>query len=135
MLTKLIPTKVHAALDYTVGVLLIAAPWIFGFADESTAATWMSVLAGLAIIGISTVTNYEGGFLGNLVAMRTHLISDGLLGVFLAASPWLFGFAEAGTNAWLPFVAIGAGEILSAAATNPMPGDRSHRAREARRVA
>ncbi|MFL5689172.1 MAG: SPW repeat protein, partial [Chloroflexota bacterium] len=43
MLARLIPTKVHAMLDYAVGIVLVASPWIFGFSDESTAATWIAV--------------------------------------------------------------------------------------------
>jgi hypothetical protein len=39
----MIPTRVHAAMDYLVGLLLVAAPWIFQFADESSAATWEAV--------------------------------------------------------------------------------------------
>lgn len=131
MLAALIPTRVHAVMDYTVGVLLIAAPWIFGFADESSAAKWLSIIVGVGIILQSAATNYEGGFLGHAVSMRMHLTMDALIGIFLAVSPWLFGFADEGTNAWLPFLAIGLGEIGTAAATNPMPGDRSRRAREA----
>jgi len=91
MLARLIPTKVHAGMDYTVGLLLVVAPWIFGFADESSAATWISVIAGVAMIGMSTITNYEGGFLGHVIMMRMHLITDAVLGLFLAVSPWLFG--------------------------------------------
>lgn len=135
MLTRLIPTKVHAGMDYTVALILIVAPWLFGFADESTAATWISVIAGVAMIGMSAITNYEGGFLGHAITMRMHLITDAILGIFLAASPWLFGFADQGANAWLPFVLIGLGEIATAAITNPFPGDRSMRSREAARTA
>jgi hypothetical protein len=134
-LTRLIPTRVHAALDYVVGVLLIAAPWIFGFADESGAATWISVLGGIAILGMSAVTNYEGGFISHAIAMRTHLAADVVLGVVLAASPWVFGFADEGANAWLPFLIIGLIEVGTAAMTNPFPADRSLRSREAARTA
>lgn len=134
MLARIIPTKVHAALDYAVGILLIASPWLFGFADESTAATWIAVLAGIAMLGMSTITNYEGGFLAHAITMRLHLITDAALGVFLAVSPWLFGFADQGANAWAPFLIIGLGEIGSAAMTNPFPGDRSLRSREAART-
>jgi hypothetical protein len=124
---RMIPTSVHAAMDYTVGILLIAAPWIFSFADESSAAKWISILAGVAMIGMSTLTDYEGGFLGRLIPMRTHLATDGVLGLFLAVSPWLFGFADQGANAWAPFVAIGLGEIASALMTEPVPHDRGAR--------
>jgi SPW repeat len=135
MLAKLIPTKVHAGMDYTVALILIVAPWLFGFADESTAATWISVIAGVAMAGMSVVTNYEGGFVAHAITMRMHLITDTILGVFLAVSPWLFGFADQGVNAWLPFVLIGLGEVGAAAMTNPFPGDRSMRSREAARTA
>lgn len=30
---RVIPTRVHGVLDYTIGLLLIVAPWLFGFAD------------------------------------------------------------------------------------------------------
>ena len=127
MLAKMIPTKTHAGLDYAVGLLLIASPWLFGFADESTAATWIAVLAGVAMLGLSMITDYEGGLLARLIPMRTHLMADAGLGLLLAVSPWLFGFADEGTNAWLPFVAIGLGEIASAMTTDPEPGKRSRR--------
>jgi len=133
MLMHMIPTRMHAGMDYVVGVLLIAAPWIFGFADESTAATWISVLAGVAMIGMSLMTDYEGGVV-HAIAMRMHLMTDAVLGLFLAVSPWLFGFADEGTNAWLPFVVIGVLEIGTALMTDPAPtrrGTRRHQAHEA----
>jgi len=127
MLARLIPTKTHAGMDYAVGLLLIASPWLFGFADESTAATWIAVLAGVAMLSLSAITDYEGGLLARLIPMRTHLMADAGLGLLLAVSPWLFGFADEGTNTWLPFLAIGLGEIASAATTDPQPGKRSRR--------
>lgn len=135
MLAKLIPTKSHAGMDYAVGLLLIASPWLFGFADESTAATWIAVLAGVAILGLSAITDYEGGLLARLIPMRTHLMADAGLGLLLAVSPWLFGFADEGANAWLPFVAIGLGEIVSAMTTDPEPEKRSRRRSTARSAA
>jgi len=130
----MIPTRVHALMDYTVGILLIAAPWIFQFADESSTAKWLSIIAGVAVIGLSAITNYEGGFVTHAVSMRMHLVTDAVLGVVLVVAPWVFGFADEGVNAWLPFVLIGLGELGAAAMTNPMPGDRSLRAREAYRA-
>lgn len=135
MLARIIPTRVHAMMDYTVGILLIAAPWIFQFAGETSAGKWISIVVGIVLILTSSVTNYEGGFLSHVVPMRMHLVADAIIGIFLAVSPWLFGFADRGVNAWLPFLLIGLSEIGTAAVTNPMPGDRSLRAREARRSA
>jgi hypothetical protein len=135
MLAGMIPTKMHAGLDYIVAALLIAAPWLSGFADETTIGTVVSVAAGVAVLGLGALTNYEGGVLAHVVSMRTHLLTDALLGLFLAASPWLFGFSDVGVNAWLPFVLIGAGELLMAGMTNRFPGNRSMRSREAARTA
>jgi len=127
MLARLMPTAVHAAMDYVVGLLLIVSPWLFGFSDESSAATWIAVVAGVAMLGMSAMTDYEGGFLTRSIPMRVHLMTDAVLGLFLAVSPWLFGFADQGTNAWLPFVLIGLGEIGSAAVTDPEPEARARR--------
>jgi hypothetical protein len=131
MLMRMIPTKAHAGMDYAVGLLLIVAPWIFGFSDESTAATWISIVSGIGLIGLSAITDYEGGFLAQAIAMRVHLMMDALLGVFLAVSPWLFGFADEGTNAWLPFVVIGLAELGAAAMTDPDPSRSGARRRHA----
>jgi len=130
----MIPTRVHAMADYATAVLLIIAPWLFGFSDESTAATWISVLAGIAMLGMSAMTNYEGGFLARAITMRMHLMTDAVMGAFLVVSPWLFGFAEQGANAWLPFVAIGLFELFAAATTNPYSADPRIRGREAART-
>jgi SPW repeat len=132
MLARMIPTKMHAGLDYAVGLLLIVSPWLFGFADESTAATWIAVLAGVAVLGMSALTDYEGGLISRAIPMRTHLLADAALGALLVASPWLFGFADEGTNAWLPFVAIGLGELGAAATTDPEPATARNRRRVAR---
>jgi hypothetical protein len=121
----------HAVLDYAVGVLLIAAPWIFQFADESSAAKWISIVVGVAMIGMSALTDYEGGLLARMIPMRMHLMADAVVGIFLAVSPWLFGFADEGANAWAPFLVIGLGELAAAAMTDPVPGERSARRRHA----
>jgi hypothetical protein len=131
MLMRMISTRTHAAMDYTVAVLLIAAPWIFGFADESSTAKWISIAVGVAMIGMSAMTNYEGGLLARLIPMRMHLMTDAVVGIFLAVSPWLFGFADHGANAWLPFLAIGIGEIGASATTDPEPAQRTARRRHA----
>ena len=43
---RFIPTKVHGALDYIVGIALIAAPWLFGFAGVGGAAVIIPVVLG-----------------------------------------------------------------------------------------
>jgi hypothetical protein len=94
----------------------------------------LSVAAGLAIIGLSAVTDYEGGLLGRMIPMRGHLATDAILGIVLLAAPWVLGFADEGTNAWLPFVVIGLGELGAAALTETVPEERTSRRRQAQRT-
>ena len=42
-----------------------------------------------------------------MISMRTHLIMDYILGLFLAASPWLFGFSDRPANEWAPHLVVG----------------------------
>jgi hypothetical protein len=113
---SIINTKTHAILDYTVGILLIASPWIFGFHD-GTAAQWLPILNGVAALIVSMFTNYEGGFL-RVISMRKHLTVDVLAGIVLALSPFLFGFAD---RVYLPHLLIGIFEIAAGLMTNRVP--------------
>lgn len=44
--------------------------------------------------------------------MSIHNLFDIAAGALLAASPWLFGFADEGANAWAPFVVVGLAAIF-----------------------
>ena len=89
---RFLPTRVHGVIDYLWGLALLAAPWLFGFADVP-AATWVAIVFGAGAILYSVVTAYELGLL-KILPMPMHLILDGIGGIVLAASPWLFGFAD-----------------------------------------
>ena len=110
-MSRPITSRMHGMLDYPVGIALIAAPWIFGFSDI-TEATVVPIVIGLLIIGQSLITDYELS-LANVLPMSAHLSMDILAGVVLAASPFVLGFADEGTNAWLPHVVVGLGLIAS----------------------
>lgn len=111
-----IGTKTHGYLDYIMGMLLIAAPWIFGFARDG-AETWVPVILGAAVILYSLLTDYELGIYP-LISMRTHLMLDLIGGVLLAVSPWLFGFAE---YIWQPHLIFGILEMGAAIMTKQTP--------------
>ena len=106
---RFIPTKFHAPLDYIVGVLLIAAPWIFQFSDV-TAATADSIVLGIGLIAYSLFTNYELG-VWKVAPMAVHNLIDVIAGALLVASPWLFGFADDGANFWAPWGVGGGGGV------------------------
>ena len=107
---RFIPTKLHAPLDYIVGVALIAAPWILQF-SEHTAATVIPVVLGIGLIAYSLLTNYELGVL-RVVPMSVHTLFDIGAGAVLAASPWIFGFADETANVWVPHLVVGLAAVF-----------------------
>jgi SPW repeat len=115
---RMIPTRVHGVLDYVVGALLIAAPWLFDF-HYGGAETWVPVVLGAGAILYSLCTDYELGVL-RLIPMSTHLMLDMASGVVLALSPWLFGFHD---RVWVPHVIVGLIEIVTPLMTQRVPSD------------
>ncbi|MDQ3279604.1 MAG: SPW repeat protein [Bacteroidota bacterium] len=119
---RFIETKTHGYLDYIMGALLIASPWIFDFA-RGGAETWIPVILGIAMIGLALMTDYELGA-SRQISMRTHLMIDLISGALLAASPWLFGFND---YVWEPHLILGLLEIGAALTTKLHPSnERTH---------
>ncbi|WP_197094625.1 SPW repeat domain-containing protein [Microvirga massiliensis] len=52
-LTRLIPLPAHLAIDAAGGLLLLATPWLFGFADQ---VMWPHVIVGIMEIGVALMT-------------------------------------------------------------------------------
>ena len=120
-------TRIHGYLDYLIGALLIGAPWLLGFA-RGGAETWVPVAVGATALVYSLFTDYELGLVRK-IQMPVHLWLDGLAGVLLVASPWLFAFDEVVRT---PHLVVGAVEIAAALLTNTIPGyDRRRGARPA----
>jgi hypothetical protein len=113
---RFIPTNVHGIMDYLMGVLLIAAPWLFGFA-RGGAETWLPVILGAGVILYSFFTDYELGAVKS-ISMPAHLWLDGLGGALLAVSPWLFGFSD--LIVW-PHLLLGLLEVGAALTTDTRP--------------
>jgi hypothetical protein len=104
---KPINSRVHGVLDYLTGATLIFAPAILDFASSGAAAR-VPLMLGIGTIIYSALTRYELGLV-KVIPFRGHLTLDLFSGILLAASPWLFGFAE---HVWKPHVLLGAFEIV-----------------------
>ena len=113
---KLIGTKTHGYLDYLMGILLLALPSLAGWDLRSNASVVPMVLGAFTIV-YSLMTNYELG-IAKLISVKTHLAIDFLSGLFLATSPWLFGFAD---EVWEPHVVVGIIEIIVSLITRVRP--------------
>jgi hypothetical protein len=119
---RFIPTRYHAPLDYIVGVALIAAPWIFQFSDH-TAATVVPIVLGAGLIVYSLITDYELG-VWKLAPMAVHNLIDIVAGALLAASPWIFGFADESANVWVPHLVVGLAAVFLGLTTKQAGGYR-----------
>lgn len=108
---KFIPTKVHGVLDYVVAIALIFAPMIFGFSQVGGPAVVIPIVLGIGLFLYSLFTKYEWGLI-KVIGMPYHLVIDVVASVFLALSPWLFGFANQAWNVWIPHVVVGLAVIL-----------------------
>ena len=115
---RFVPTRIHGIVDWIMGVLLIALPWIFGFA-RGGAETWLPVALGLAGLAVTFFTDHEYGVVRK-IPMVGHLWVDGLSGLLLAASPWVFGFADV---VWIPHLVLGLTEFIAALVTQTAPSD------------
>ena len=113
---RFIPTKVHGALDYTVGGFIAASPYLFNFA-RGGAETKIPQATGMAAVVYSLLTNYEWG-IKKVIPMRQHLLLDLAGGALLAASPWLFGFSK---KTYLPHLLMGLFEMGAALTTKQEP--------------
>jgi hypothetical protein len=107
---------VHGLIDYFFGLGLILIPYLLGFSGGG-AAQWVIWIFGFAIIGMSLLTKFEAGLI-RVVPVPVHLAIDGLAGLIVAASPWIFGFAE---QVWVPHVVLGLLEVGLALVTRTAP--------------
>lgn len=113
---RFIPSRLHGMADYTTGLLLLAAPYLLGFADGG-AAQYVPMILGAATIGMSLFTDYELA-LSRRIPLPVHLTVDVATGVLLAASPWLFGFAD---RVFWPHLVVGLLEIGAGLMSRTVP--------------
>lgn len=124
---RFIPPRPHGVLDYLISVLLMASPWLFGFATGG-AETWLPVVVGAAALISSIFTDSELGLVRK-IPMPVHLTLDLVSGAVLAVSPWLLGFAG---RVWAPHLIIGLFEIGASLTTRTTPATLHMSARGAR---
>ena len=81
----------HGTIEYLVGALLIAAPFLLAF--ESNAAVALSIVAGVLLIAIAASTEGPTSLINSL-PLAVHLLLDLALSAVLIAAPFLFGFSD-----------------------------------------
>jgi hypothetical protein len=56
---KVLPFTVHSAGDYLAAALLIVSPFALDFNDTATGLTAFYIVAGIAVLAVSLITNYQ----------------------------------------------------------------------------
>ncbi len=103
----------HGVIEYAAGVLLVAAPFLFGF--DSGAATAVSIIAGVVVIAIAASTDGPSSLI-NSIPLATHILLDFALAAALIASPFLFGFSDESSPTAF-FLVLGVAHLLVTIAT------------------
>ncbi len=86
-----VPLFAHGMLEYLIGILAIAAPFLFSF--DHNGAIAFSVLMGAAILVLGGITDAPTGIVKNL-PVASHVVLDVVVGVILVVAPFVFGFTE-----------------------------------------
>lgn len=122
-----IPAFVHGLFEYLAAALLIAAPFLLTFDDDT--ATAVSIVAGVLVLVVTASTALPTGLIKS-IPVQAHVIIDYLLALVLIGSPFLFAFTGDGT-ATAFFIVLGVVHLLMTIATRFVSEDRPRRSRQA----
>ena len=103
-----VPALVHGIIEYLAAALLIAAPFLFSFDDDT--ATAVSIVLGVLVLIVTASTALPTGLIKS-IPVQAHAVIDFLLAAVLIASPFLFGFSDDGT-ATAFFIILGVVHLL-----------------------
>jgi hypothetical protein len=117
---RLLAARLHGIIDSIVGAFLLLTPNLFGFAGDGTAMSRIPPIVGIIVLVQAMLTRWGVGIFPK-IPLSFHRIMDFVLGLFLAASSWQFGFADRPARGWAPHVFVGLAIFLQALMMNPHP--------------
>ncbi len=100
---RFITKSIHAYLDYPVAFGLMAMPFLFGLGEGNALALWLSVVTGIAALGLTVFTDHHLGIF-RVLPYALHLAVDGAVGVVFVITPLALGFS--GIEYWY-YMALG----------------------------
>jgi len=109
-----IALNMHAAVEPLIAIVIIAAPWIFGFSDAEDAKI-VCIAVGAVMLIAGSMTDWRLS-LARVIPLRMHMMTDLALGAVLILAPFVLGFSDNGAATRFTVIA-GALEILTALAT------------------
>jgi hypothetical protein len=89
-----IPLRAHAMIEPIIGLVFIAAPWLFGFSDVNDAQT-VSIVLGVLVLLTGLSTRWRMGVV-KMLSLSAHRTMDLLVAVLAIVSPFVLGFSDNG---------------------------------------
>ena len=102
---RFINPKIHGILDYVAAVNLIVFPFLLNLGASSPIALWLSVVAGVGLVGYSLFTDYTFS-VTKALSFKIHLLLDLAAGAVFIVAIFVFGF-EGLVAAYYAVMAIG----------------------------
>jgi hypothetical protein len=69
---RVLPFQVHSGGDYLAAALLVVVPFAIGFTDSDGGLSAFYVVAGVAVLAVSLITNYQYSPKRSVDAVRAH---------------------------------------------------------------
>jgi hypothetical protein len=100
-----VPLALHGLIEYGIGVLTVAAPFVFDFDDDLAIA--IAIVMGTLIVIFGLATQAPTGVFRTL-PLDSHIVLDYVIALILVIAPFVAGFT--GDHAALAyFLIIGVG--------------------------
>jgi hypothetical protein len=115
-----LPLRIHAAIEPLIGIILIAAPWIFGFSHTNDAKV-LCIVLGVLVILTGAMTDWRVS-LARIIPLRVHLMTDLTVALVLIVAPFVLGYSDNGAATRFSIIA-GVLEALAALATRWDPAE------------
>jgi len=115
-----IALNTHAMLEPLMAVLIIVAPWLFGFSEVDDAKT-ICIVVGIVMLLAGAMTRWRYSLV-KLIPLRVHFMTDLLIAAVLILSPFVFGFSDEG-GATRFMIIIGVLEAITALSTRWDPAE------------
>ena len=119
-----VPILAHGLLDYLLGVVLIAGPFVLVFGDDTGTAA--AVAMGVLLLVLAATSDLPTGLVRS-IPRALHAILDYVLAVALLAMPFLLGFTGDATATPF-FIAVGVVQLMQTIATRFLRPRAWHRA-------
>lgn len=86
--------RTHRILDLLLSIGLIAYAWLAEFPTDDPVVPASLMVAGIVLLTYGLFTRFQKVNRGS-ISLKAHMILDALLGLGLAATPWILSFASA----------------------------------------